>query len=221
MHKLLMVDDDPAMRAMLRLRLSDTYEIVETGEPEQGLALALSNKPDAILMDLMMPNCSGFELCQSLSALSYTAMIPIFVVSGGADGKYKEHCLRLGAKGYFEKPVNFVALKKSIQSELNGKAAERRAHVRVRMHMPIKLQGADAEGKPFEESTATDNISAGGFLCSCKANLMKDTIVAVYVAGDRLAGRARVARRESPGAPWQKYGFEFLEKTEEWVLQTS
>src|SRR5579862_4348048 len=63
--KLLVVDDDESIRGLLRTRLSDSYQIVETGDPEQALALALEHKPDAILLDLMMPGFSGFELCQS------------------------------------------------------------------------------------------------------------------------------------------------------------
>jgi len=77
MHKLLIVDDDEAMRRMLKLRLSATYEVIETGQPEQAMELALVHKPDAILMDLMMPQFSGFELCQSLRSLSYTSRIPL------------------------------------------------------------------------------------------------------------------------------------------------
>ena len=62
MAKLLIVDDDPALRRLLRLELESNYEIVDSGEPEQGLAFALEHKPDAILLDLRMPKYSGYEL---------------------------------------------------------------------------------------------------------------------------------------------------------------
>jgi CheY-like chemotaxis protein len=68
--KILVVDDDDAIRALLKLRLADTYRVIETGDPEQALALALEHKPEAILLDLMMPGFSGFELCQSFHTLS-------------------------------------------------------------------------------------------------------------------------------------------------------
>src|SRR6202035_5265828 len=54
MHKLLVIDDEEAMRRLLRLNLSDTYEIIDTGDPEAGLALAMQHKPSAILLDLRM-----------------------------------------------------------------------------------------------------------------------------------------------------------------------
>lgn len=221
MPKLLIVDDDESMRGLLRMRLSDSYEIFDTGDPEQAIGLALEHKPDAILLDLMMPKFSGFELCQSLHSLSYTSRIPLFVISGQSGEKYREHCEHLGAQGFFQKPVDFAELKARLAAALNAKPVERRAHVRVKMRLILRLSGTDANGSPFEELTTTENVSAGGFLCGCKAALVKDATVDVFISGEheRFVGRARVARREAPGAPWQRYGFVLQEKTSEWPLQ--
>jgi len=221
MPKILVVDDDEAVRKMLRLRLADTYEVVDTGNPEQAVALTLEQKPDAILMDLMMPGFSGFELCQSLHTLSYTSRIPIFVVTGESGTKYKEHCASLGAKGFFQKPIDFTALRATLAEEMRSKLPERRKHKRVQMRVLLRLHGIDAAGKTFEQLTTTENISAGGFLANCAATLVKGTPVEVFLttAGqERLAGRAQAVRKESPGSPWQRYGFEFLETTADWVL---
>jgi CheY-like chemotaxis protein len=111
MGKLLVVDDDDALRRLMRLELSDTYEIIDSGEPEQGLALALEHRPDAILLDLRMPKYSGYELLQTFTSFSRTQMIPVIIVSGEAGGQTKEHCKQLGAAGYFEKPIDFDALR--------------------------------------------------------------------------------------------------------------
>ena len=92
MLKILIVDDDEATLKLMRIRLSEAYEAICTRDPEQALGLALEHKPDAILLDLMMPKFSGFELCQSLRSLSYTSAIPIIVITGELDAKYKEHC---------------------------------------------------------------------------------------------------------------------------------
>jgi DNA-binding response OmpR family regulator len=221
MPKILIVDDDEAMRKMLRMRLSDSYQIAETGDPEQALALALEHKPEAILLDLLMPGFSGFELCQSFHSLSYTSRIPIFIITGEAGAKYREHCESLGARGYFQKPVDFTALKAALTAAVQGKQPERRAYPRVRMRVSLKLRGTDADGEQFEELTATENVSAGGFLCTCMAPLVKDAPVEVFLASgeqERFAGRAQVVRRE-PGAPWPRYGFHFEQITSEWVLQ--
>jgi DNA-binding response OmpR family regulator len=221
MPTILVVDDDDAIRTLLKLRLSDTYRVVETGDPEQALALALEHKPEAILLDLMMPGFSGFELCQSFHTLSYTSRTPIFVITGEAGAKYKDHCQSLGARGYFHKPIDFAALKATLAEELKGKQPERRAHKRLQMRVILDLRGTDASGQRFSEATTTENVSAGGFLCNCSATLLKEGTVDVFLTSgghERFAGRARVVRKESPGSPWQRYGFQFVEATSDWVL---
>jgi DNA-binding response OmpR family regulator len=111
MKKVLVVDDDPAIRGLIRTRLQSIYQVIDTGDPEKAFGLALEHKPDAILLDLMMPAYSGFELCQGLHSVSYTSKIPVFIVSGESGGKFRDHCKTLGARAYFEKPVDFAALK--------------------------------------------------------------------------------------------------------------
>lgn len=221
MPKILIVDDDEAVLGLLRTRLAGTYETIETGDPEQALGLALEHKPEAILLDLMMPKFSGFELSQSLHSLSYTSRIPIFVITGEAGAKYREHCENLGVKGYFQKPVDFAALKAALDAEIRRKQPERRTHVRARMQVPLKLKGTDTSGKHFEEIVSTENVSAGGFLCQCRSALREGTAVQVFLLGEqeRYAGLAQVVRRESSGAPWPRYGFRFSEVTPAWVLQ--
>src|SRR5580692_9424935 len=110
MAKLLVVDDEEAMRKLVRLNLGESYEIVDTGEPEQALALVLEHKPDAILLDLRMPKYSGFELCQTFTSLSSTQLTPVLVISGEAGSNTKDFCRGLGVAAYFEKPVDFTAL---------------------------------------------------------------------------------------------------------------
>jgi response regulator RpfG family c-di-GMP phosphodiesterase len=222
MDKILIVDDEDAMRGMVKMRLSDTYETIDTGDPVQALGLALQHKPGAILLDLMMPNCSGFELCQSIHNLSYTARIPIFVVSGESASKYRDYVCNLGASGYFEKPIDFSKLKSRLADELGTKRCERRSHVRVRMKLVLKLKGSDLAGRYFEQLTATENVSAGGFLCHLPLALVPDSSLEVFLSAerDRFVGRARPIRKEAPDTPWQRYGFQFTEQTAEWILQS-
>jgi len=221
MHKLLIVDDDQSMRNLLRVRLSDAYQVFDTEDPEQALALALQHKPDVVLLDLMMPKFSGFELCQSLRSLTYTSRIPVFIVTGKGGAEAREHCERLGATGYFEKPVNFQELKRRLNQEIETQRPERRANVRVRMRVPLKLRGTDDSGKAFEELTITENVSAGGFLCPCKTSLVAGSVVEVFLSGvaERFAGRALVMRKDTTVASVERYGFQLQEKTGEWVLQ--
>lgn len=222
MDKILIVDDDDAMRGMLKMRLSDTYETIDTGNPVQALELALSHRPQAILLDLMMPNCSGFELCQSFHNLSYTRRIPIFIVSGESALKYRDYMASLGAVSFFEKPIDFSKLRNEIAKELQTRPSERRSHVRVRMNLVLKLKGVDASQRSFEQLCTTENVSAGGFLCTLPILLAQEAVLTVCLsgpAGDHYAGRARVVRTENPNTPWQRYAFQFVERSSEWILQ--
>lgn len=220
MHTILIVDDDPSMLRLLSINLSDTYSVVTANNAEQVLGLALKHKPAAILLDLMMPKYSGFELCQCLHTLSYTSRTPLFVVTGESAERYKTHCLNLGASEFIEKPVDFDLLRTKLAAELHQERAERRAHVRLSLRVIMKLRGIDAGGSVFEERTITDNVSRGGFLSTSQLTLPIDSVVEVYVGigADRFVGRAGVARKESPHTPWQRYAFQFHDSTDEWLL---
>jgi len=204
MDKILIVDDEEAMRSLLRINLADSYEIVDTGDPEQALALAMQNKPSAILLDLRMPRCSGFELCRTFSSMTSTQLIPVFVVSGEAGSTTKALCKELGATAYFEKPIDFDRLRASLSKVLKDKRPDRRSEVRVRLRVQLKLRGADANGKRFEERTATENVSPNGFLCGCKAKLKIDSVVEVYLVtgGEQFVGKARTVRSEAEDTPY-------------------
>ncbi len=83
MPKLLVVDDDEKMVSLFRARLADSYEIIETGDSEEALALSLKHKPDCIIVDLSLPKVGGLELCRTLTSLSTTSPIPILWSAGG------------------------------------------------------------------------------------------------------------------------------------------
>ena len=90
------------------------------------------------------------------------------------------------------------------------------------MKVSLQLRGIDVDGAEFEELTSTDNVSAGGFLCQCRASLFKNSTVDVFLTSGterNHVGVARVARRQDPETPWQKYGFHFVSRTNNWVLQ--
>jgi DNA-binding response OmpR family regulator len=221
MEKILIVDDEEAMRRLLRINLADSYEIVDTGDPEQALALAMQNKPSAILLDLRMPRCSGFELCRTFTSMTSTQLIPVFVVSGEAGSTTKALCKELGATAYFEKPIDFDRLRASLSKVLQNKRPERRSEVRVRLRVQLRLRGADANEKPFEERTATENVSTSGFLCGCVAKLKIDSVADVHLVtgGEQFVGKARTVRCEAEDTPYPRYAFRFVEKAGDWVLQ--
>lgn len=221
MGKVLIVDDDEALRRLMRLELSEDYEIIDTGEPERGLALALEHQPDAILLDLRMPKYSGYELLQTFTSFSRTQIIPVIIVSGEAGGQTNELCKQLGAADYFEKPIDFDALRACLQQIAKTRRHTPRSEVRVRLRIPLKLQWTNDNGKKFEQIVTTENVSLSGFLCDCAAELAANSIVDVSMTSqqDEYVGKAKIVHADSKGTPVWHYGCRFIEKTGPWVLQ--
>jgi DNA-binding response OmpR family regulator len=221
MGKLLVVDDDQALRRLMHLELSDSYEIIDTGEPEHGLALALEHRPDAILLDLRMPKYSGYELCQTFTSFSRTQTIPVVIVSGEAGAQTKEHCKQLGAAAYFEKPLDFEALKACLRGIVKTSRYVSRNEVRVRLRVTLKLCGKDAQNKEFEEVATTENVSLSGFLCSCASEIPVGSVVDVHMVsgGNEHVGKAQIMHSDAKATPLHRYGCRFTVKKGPWVLQ--
>jgi CheY-like chemotaxis protein len=221
MKKLLIIDDDESVRKVLRFRLKDSYEITDTGSPEEALALALQIKPDAILLDLMMPKYSGFEVCRTLSFLSFTRHIPIVVVSGEATSRYQDFCEGLGAKAYFQKPVDIDALKRKLAKLMDEAQKDGHAEPHVLLRVVLKLRWTGPAGQPVELLTASESVSANGFICGFQELIHEDAVVEVFLAKDaqHFVGKARIARLDWPGTPGQRAEFQFVEKPSEWVLR--
>jgi DNA-binding response OmpR family regulator len=220
MEKILVVGDDDAIRRLIRLKLCDAFEVIDSGEPQQGLALAVEHKPDAILLDLCMPNNSAYELLQTFTAFSHTQKIPIVMLSGEGSAQTKEHCKQLGAYSYFEKPIDFDALRACLNQAARSRRFVPRAEVRVRLSVPLLLKHADARGNKLQQETITENVSLSGFLCTCSAELPSGTMVDVFLTNPTSAyvGKAKIVHSDSKASLLRHYGFRFIEKTGPWVL---
>jgi two-component system cell cycle response regulator DivK len=221
MPRILVIDDDESIRRMLRFRLKDSYELMDTSSPEQGIILALQNKPDAILVDLMMPAHTGFEVCQTLSAMSFTELIPVFVISGAPRALYKDFCDSMGVSGYFEKPIDFNLLQERLSAVTSRPRENRRVEARLRLRIGLKLRGTDAKGESFESLVFTENVSRRGFACGLSVPLKPNATIEVFLwmpAAHRFTGEARLAWVHLPDTPAQTCGFQFLGEPREWIF---
>jgi CheY-like chemotaxis protein len=219
--RLLVIDDDSAVRKLFRFRLKDAYEIVDTGSPEDALALALQDRPDAILLDLSMPGYSGFEVCQTLASLSFTQGIPIVIVSGKSSEQAEDLCKSLGAKAFFQKPVDIDGLKDTLTRLIEGRIRDKKVEPRVRLRVDLTLRGTDSNGSVFVFPVTTDNVGANDFLSVCTVPLKEGAIVAVHFThnDEAFVGKARLSHVESAGTPAQRCDFHFTEKPSEWILR--
>lgn len=223
MKKLLVVDDDDAVRRLIKLSLADGFEVIDTAEPEQAFALALEHKPDAILLDLRMPRYSGLQLCQSFSSFDSTQLIPVVVISGESGSRTKELCRDLGAVAYFEKPVDFDALRLRLGELLGSRRKERRSEARVRLTVGVRLTGTDQLGERFDVVSKTENVGRGSFLCVCGVALSDGSRIEVHAVPasgqQEYLGQARVIRSEWNDTTYPRYACRFADRPAKWVLQ--
>jgi adenylate cyclase len=120
--RILIVDDNPTNVKVLQTRLAaDGYEIVTAADGEEGLAAARQHTPDLILLDVMMPNLDGFEVCRRLRADASFPFTPIIMVTAMADSKDVVAGLEAGGDEYLTKPVDHAALAARVRSMLRIK----------------------------------------------------------------------------------------------------
>ncbi|HEY3282087.1 MAG TPA: diguanylate cyclase [Armatimonadota bacterium] len=105
---ILLVDDDPINRELLEARLSFTgYRVLSATNGAEALECASSEHPDLILMDIMMPGMSGYDVCRSLKQDPATERIPVIFISAKTNVTDKVAGLQMGATDFISKP--FVA----------------------------------------------------------------------------------------------------------------
>lgn len=127
--KVLIVDDEPAIITMYRTKLlEEGFEVVVSEDGEEAIARAKADRPDVILLDLIMPKVNGLDVLKALKADPTTEHIPVYLLtnipeeSGGGKGK------DLGATGYLFKadtePQALVTVLKRIKKESQDSHAD-------------------------------------------------------------------------------------------------
>ena len=102
---ILVVDDTESNVDILVDALSEDYDVSVAMDGESALEIVEEEPPDLILLDIMMPDMDGYEVCEKLKSDSNTKAIPIIFLSGATDEASKEKGLALGAIDYITKPI--------------------------------------------------------------------------------------------------------------------
>ena len=111
MATILIVDDEPENIELLNRRLSRRgFTVVGATSAEEGLSVALAEKPHLILMDIKMPNLDGFDAMRMLQADPGTAGIPVIALTAHAMQEDRDRALAAGARDYETKPVDLDRL---------------------------------------------------------------------------------------------------------------
>lgn len=109
--KLLIVDDEPLTVDMLAIFLEiNGHECHKAYNGTDGLAILELEKPDALVLDLMMPDMMGFDFCQQMRAKEAFARTPVVILSARTDTEAIERAYQVGANAYLTKPPDLGSL---------------------------------------------------------------------------------------------------------------
>ena len=104
--RVLVVDDDPDMATLLaRLLRKEGMAVDTVHDGDSALVNAMSSGPDLILLDVMMPGLSGFEVCERLKGDEATALIPIVLVTALEDTESRVRGIEAGCDDFLSKPI--------------------------------------------------------------------------------------------------------------------
>lgn len=120
--KILIVDDQPINIQALHQVFTKDYQIFMATRGEQALAVCASKQPDLVLLDVEMPDLSGFEVCERLRADPLTRDIPVIFVTAHRDEVSETRGLEAGAVDFISKPFNPNIVRARVKTQLTLKA---------------------------------------------------------------------------------------------------
>ena len=122
--KILLVDDEPEIQVIIRSRLTAAgYDVIIAQDGQEGLDMARSEAPDAVLLDLMIPKLDGFKVCRMLKFDKAFENIPVIIFSARGSDADKKMAEQVGANAYMVKPFNLEVFFQTIQRLLGPQAA--------------------------------------------------------------------------------------------------
>ena len=120
--KILVVDDSRTALFMVTTILrKERYELVTASDGEQALEMAASERPDLILMDVIMPRKTGFEACRELKRREDTKAIPVILVTTRGEGENVEAGFQSGCNDYVTKPINAQELLTKVRDHMGAR----------------------------------------------------------------------------------------------------
>jgi CheY-like chemotaxis protein len=122
LEKILIADDEETVRALVKRLLSKTYKVLEADNGEEAVKVAVNQKPDLILMDILMPKMDGLTACYAIKRNQATKGIPVIMLTA-VDYELNRKLSQdvMGAQGYITKPFESKALMSMIEKFLAGK----------------------------------------------------------------------------------------------------
>lgn len=124
MKKILIIDDEKEFCRVIKqnLEMRGGYHVEAAMDGKRGIEAALQNKPDLILLDIIMPGMGGFDVLRELKGRRETASIPVIMLTAVGSGEAKEKALGLSGEDYIVKPIPINDLDLKIKNILSRKS---------------------------------------------------------------------------------------------------
>jgi signal transduction histidine kinase len=122
----LIADDEPDMQHFLKTELQQEYHIIEAADGVQALEKAELFLPDVVLLDMMMPQMDGLDVCKEMRAREATAGIPVILLTARADEETKFDALQMGANDFLAKPFSATELHARIKNLVDSHNYQRK-----------------------------------------------------------------------------------------------
>ncbi len=149
----LLVDDNPRNIQLLGNLLNEYYKTAVALSGFEALAFVRKNRPDLILLDIMMPEMDGFEVCKELKKDTELKEIPVIFLTAKTDSETVVKGFKIGAKDYITKPFNHDELLARVKTHLDLKIASDNQNrlLSQKEQLIVKLQKAFKEIKTLKE----------------------------------------------------------------------
>ena len=116
--KVLIADDEPAVRKLVRRILDNDYDVIEVRNGTEAVNMACSQRPDVVLMDMMMPEADGLSACHVIKTNRTTGEIPVVMLTVIDHELNKKFAEEMGADGYMTKPFTRESLLEEVRRVL-------------------------------------------------------------------------------------------------------
>ncbi len=146
-QSLLLVDDEPTNLRVLRTVLQEHYRLLFAKSGEEALQLVQKEQPDLILLDVMMPGLTGFDVCARLKVDPATSAIPVIFVTALKDEMDETKGFEVGAVDYITKPISPAVVRARVKTHLSLVQAQELKQTRLQV---IQRLGRAAEYKDNE-----------------------------------------------------------------------
>jgi DNA-binding response OmpR family regulator len=192
-RRILLVEDDHALRETVRDTLADEgHEVLATGDGREGASLSLTRHFDAVLLDLMLPGRSGYEILRGIRAANLDT--PILVLTAKSDETDRVLGLDLGADDYLTKPFGLRELAARVRALLRrrqaiGESAETAGVVRVgRRDIDLDAFEVRCEGAAIARLSAKESKLLALLAKAAGKAVRRDRILDVVWGGDSFVG---------------------------------